>query len=167
MSRSRSSPCSHRHGDSRDLQVRRWPMAHACRGGAGRRQLDRDGNRPTGDGSASRKDVKSKRNVIDPDDIIEKYGADTARWFMLSDTPPERDIEWTEAGVLGAWRFVQRIWRLSGEVADFNVVHWIQKHWPHASTSRCFHCAGLHMQRSQPLVMTFPTCASIGPSPHL
>jgi leucyl-tRNA synthetase len=64
---------------------------------------------------------KSKRNVIDPDDIIEKYGADTARWFMLSDTPPERDIEWTEAGVLGAWRFVQRIWRLSGEVADFNV----------------------------------------------
>jgi leucyl-tRNA synthetase len=64
---------------------------------------------------------KSKRNVIDPDDIIEKYGADTARWFMLSDTPPERDIEWTEAGVLGAWRFVQRIWRLSGEVAEFDV----------------------------------------------
>ena len=61
---------------------------------------------------------KSKRNVIDPDDIIEQYGADTARWFMLSDTPPERDIEWTEAGVVGAWRFVQRIWRLVGQVAD-------------------------------------------------
>ena len=60
---------------------------------------------------------KSKRNVIDPDDIIEQYGADTARWFMLSDTPPERDIEWTEAGVAGAWRFVQRIWRLVGQVA--------------------------------------------------
>jgi leucyl-tRNA synthetase len=60
---------------------------------------------------------KSKRNVIDPDDIIEKYGADTARWFMLSDTPPERDIEWTESGVLGAWRFVQRIWRICCEVA--------------------------------------------------
>ncbi len=64
---------------------------------------------------------KSKKNVIDPDDIIEKYGADTARWFMLSDTPPERDIEWTEAGVLGAWRFVQRIWRMVGEVSAFEV----------------------------------------------
>jgi len=64
---------------------------------------------------------KSKRNVIDPDDIIEQYGADTARWFMLSDTPPERDIEWTEAGVVGAWRFVQRIWRLVGQVAADDV----------------------------------------------
>ena len=64
---------------------------------------------------------KSKRNVIDPDDIIEQYGADTARWFMLSDTPPERDIEWTEAGVVGAWRFVQRIWRLVGQVADDDI----------------------------------------------
>ncbi len=61
---------------------------------------------------------KSKKNVIDPDDIIEKYGADTARWFMLSDTPPERDIEWTESGVLGAWRFVQRIWRLVSDVVE-------------------------------------------------
>ena len=60
---------------------------------------------------------KSKRNVIDPDAIIERYGADTARWFMLSDTPPERDIEWTEAGVEGAWRFTQRIWRLINEAA--------------------------------------------------
>jgi leucyl-tRNA synthetase len=55
---------------------------------------------------------KSKKNVVDPEAIIERYGADTARWFMLSDTPPERDIEWTEAGVEGAWRFTQRIWRL-------------------------------------------------------
>ncbi len=55
---------------------------------------------------------KSKRNVIDPEAILERYGADTARWFMLSDTPPERDIEWTEAGVEGAWRFTQRLWRL-------------------------------------------------------
>ena len=60
---------------------------------------------------------KSKRNVIDPDDIIARYGADTARWFMLSDTPPERDIEWTEAGAEGAWRFTQRIWRLVNEAA--------------------------------------------------
>ncbi|HWK94542.1 MAG TPA: leucine--tRNA ligase [Pseudolabrys sp.] len=61
---------------------------------------------------------KSKKNVVDPDDIIESYGADTARWFMLSDSPPERDVIWTEEGVQGAWRFVQRLWRLIGEVAD-------------------------------------------------
>lgn len=61
---------------------------------------------------------KSKKNVVDPDDIIASYGADTARWFMLSDSPPERDVIWTEEGVQGAWRFVQRLWRLIGEVAD-------------------------------------------------
>ncbi|MEO1749304.1 MAG: class I tRNA ligase family protein, partial [Pseudomonadota bacterium] len=55
---------------------------------------------------------KSKKNVVDPDDIIASYGADTARWFMLSDSPPERDVIWTEAGAEGAHRFVQRIWRL-------------------------------------------------------
>jgi len=55
---------------------------------------------------------KSKRNVVDPENIIAHYGADTARWFVVSDTPPERDIEWTEAGVEGAWRFTQRVWRL-------------------------------------------------------
>src|SRR5437764_12225513 len=58
---------------------------------------------------------KSKRNTIDPDDIIASYGADTARWFMLSDSPPERDVIWTEEGVQGAWRFVQRLWRLVPE----------------------------------------------------
>jgi leucyl-tRNA synthetase len=61
---------------------------------------------------------KSKKNVVDPDDIIGAYGADTARWFMLSDTPPERDIEWTAGGVEGAYRFLQRIWRLVNEAAD-------------------------------------------------
>jgi len=60
---------------------------------------------------------KSKKNVVDPDDIIETYGADTARWFMLSDSPPERDVIWTEAGVEGASRFVQRVWRLVSEAA--------------------------------------------------
>ena len=64
---------------------------------------------------------KSKKNVIDPETIIERYGADTARWFMLSDTPPERDIEWTESGVEGAWRFTQRIWRLVNEAAIITV----------------------------------------------
>jgi leucyl-tRNA synthetase len=61
---------------------------------------------------------KSKKNVVDPDAIIETYGADTARWFMLSDTPPERDIEWTSAGAEAAWRFVQRIWRLVNDAAS-------------------------------------------------
>ncbi len=60
---------------------------------------------------------KSKRNTVDPDDIIGGYGADTARWFMLSDSPPERDVIWTEEGVQGSWRFVQRVWRLIGEIA--------------------------------------------------
>lgn len=62
---------------------------------------------------------KSKRNTIDPDDIISTYGADTARWFMLSDSPPERDVIWTEEGVQGAARFVQRIWRLVDDFTDF------------------------------------------------
>lgn len=62
---------------------------------------------------------KSKRNTIDPDDIISTYGADTARWFMLSDSPPERDVIWTEEGVQGAARFVQRIWRLVDDLTDF------------------------------------------------
>jgi leucyl-tRNA synthetase len=60
---------------------------------------------------------KSKRNTVDPDDIIATYGADTARWFMLSDSPPERDVNWTERGVQGAWRFTQRLWRLVAEAA--------------------------------------------------
>jgi leucyl-tRNA synthetase len=55
---------------------------------------------------------KSRRNVVDPDDIVTTYGADTARWFMLSDSPPERDVQWTAAGIEGASRFQQRVWKL-------------------------------------------------------
>jgi len=66
----------------------------------------------------SEKMSKSKANTIDPAEIIETYGADTARWFMLSDSPPDRDLEWTEAGVEGAFRFMQRIWRLVREPLD-------------------------------------------------
>jgi leucyl-tRNA synthetase len=65
---------------------------------------------------------KSKKNVVDPETIIEQYGADTARWFMLSDTPPERDIEWTESGVSGAWRFIQRLWRLINDTAELPLI---------------------------------------------
>ncbi len=58
---------------------------------------------------------KSKKNVIDPEPIVDRYGADAVRWFMLSDSPPERDLEWSEASIEGAARFVQRVWRLVRE----------------------------------------------------
>ncbi|MBB5987808.1 leucine--tRNA ligase [Sphingobium lignivorans] len=61
---------------------------------------------------------KSKKNVVDPDEIIQRYGADAVRWFMLSDSPPERDLPWTEAGIDGAWRFVNRLWRIFGKVTE-------------------------------------------------
>lgn len=62
---------------------------------------------------------KSKRNTIDPEPILAKYGADAVRWFMLSDSPPERDLEWSEAGIEGASRFVQRVWKLvTSKAAD-------------------------------------------------
>jgi leucyl-tRNA synthetase len=60
---------------------------------------------------------KSKRNTVDPEPILAKYGADAVRWFMLSDSPPERDLEWSEAGIEGAARFVQRVWRLASDTA--------------------------------------------------
>lgn len=61
---------------------------------------------------------KSKKNVVDPDDIIASFGADTARWFMLSDSPPERDVEWTQSGAEGAARFVQRVWGVFNTLCD-------------------------------------------------
>jgi leucyl-tRNA synthetase len=66
---------------------------------------------------------KSKRNTVDPEPIVAKYGADAVRWFMLSDSPPERDLEWSIGGIEGAARFVQRVWKLAtasaeGEGAD-------------------------------------------------
>jgi leucyl-tRNA synthetase len=61
---------------------------------------------------------KSKRNTVDPDDIMGTHGADVARWFMLSDSPPEGDVIWSDKGVQGAWRFVQRLWRLIADAAE-------------------------------------------------
>ncbi|MDB5501518.1 MAG: leucyl-tRNA synthetase [Tardiphaga sp.] len=85
---------------------------------------DGDGRRATmlDDGTAVEigaieKMSKSKRNTVDPDDIMGTYGADTARWFMLSDSPPDRDVIWSEEGVKGASRFVQRLWRQVNESA--------------------------------------------------
>jgi len=64
---------------------------------------------------APEKMSKSKKNTIDPDDIIQKYGADTARWFVLSDSPPDRDIFWTESGIESAHKFIGKIWRMLQE----------------------------------------------------
>ena len=55
---------------------------------------------------------KSKKNIVDPSSIIENYGADTARWFMLSDSPPDRDLEWTETGIASSFKFINRVWDL-------------------------------------------------------
>jgi leucyl-tRNA synthetase len=63
---------------------------------------------------------KSKKNVVDPDDIIDQYGADTARWFVMSDSPPERDVEWTASGAEAAWKHLQRVWRLTIEITEDN-----------------------------------------------
>ena len=61
---------------------------------------------------------KSKKNTVDPDNIIATFGADTARWFVLSDSPPERDVEWTQSGAEGAGRFVQRVWGVFKTLAE-------------------------------------------------
>ncbi len=71
----------------------------------------KDGDLPVAIGRVV-KMSKSKKNVVDPDAIIARYGADAVRWFMLSDSPPERDLPWSEAGIEGCWRYVQRLWRL-------------------------------------------------------
>ena len=61
---------------------------------------------------------KSKRNVVDPEEIIDSYGADTARLFMLSDCPPERDLEWSDTGIKGAWRYLGTLWRMVTEFSN-------------------------------------------------
>ncbi len=75
-----------------------------------------DGGRPVTAGRVE-KMSKSKLNTVDPTEIIDAYGADTARLFMLSDSPPDRDLEWTEGGIDGAWRYINRLWRLVDEQA--------------------------------------------------
>jgi leucyl-tRNA synthetase len=97
-----------------------WAMPSEVRiegGGGERRAYLIDTGEPAEIGP-NEKMSKSKRNTVDPDDIISTYGADTARWFMLSDSPPDRDVNWTEEGVQGAGRFVQRLWRVVGDIAE-------------------------------------------------
>ncbi|GGL53673.1 leucine--tRNA ligase [Wenxinia marina] len=83
----------------------------------------RDGGAFLKDGTAveiipSAKMSKSKKNVVDPDDIVRDYGADTARWFVLSDSPPERDVEWTAAGADAAQKHLARVWRVALDAAE-------------------------------------------------
>jgi len=95
-----------------------WRLPNEVKRADDGRWVTLEGERPVALGR-SEKMSKSKKNVVDPEEIIERYGADTARWFMLSDSPPERDLEWTDAGVEGAWRFTQRIWRqVQGALPD-------------------------------------------------
>src|SRR5690606_21434177 len=85
--------------------------------GGARRAVEAATGKPAAIGSIE-KMSKSKKNLVDPDDIIAGWGADCARWFMLSDSPPERDVVWTEAGIQGAGRFIQRAWRVVDDLAD-------------------------------------------------
>ncbi len=87
--------------------------ADVIRNGEGR-MVHLESGRPVTVGR-SEKMSKSRRNTVDPSEIIERYGADAARWFMVSDSPPGRDLEWTDAGAEGAWRHGQRVWRLVTE----------------------------------------------------
>jgi leucyl-tRNA synthetase len=101
---------SYKGSDGRWLYPEEVEISTAADGS--RRATVRGSNEPVAIGRVEAMS-KSKRNTVDPGAIIGRYGADTARWFILSDNPPERDMEWTEAGVAGAFRFTQRIWRLT------------------------------------------------------
>ncbi len=111
-----------RHGDARDLPDIRTttdrPVYHYPE------DVDlRDGEGFLKDGTEveiipSAKMSKSKNNVVDPVAIIDQYGADTARWFVLSDSPPERDVEWTAAGAEAAFKHLSRVHRISTEIAE-------------------------------------------------
>ena len=108
---------------------------------------------------------KSKKNLVDPDDIIAHYGADCARWFMLSDSPPERDVIWTEAGVAGAGRFIQRIWRLVDDVAEKAAARGTAQAGD-PSAPRRWSCAAPPTRRSTRSAATSRACASTSPWPR-
>lgn len=80
--------------------------------------VTREGNQPVRVGR-SEKMSKSKRNVVDPDHIIRDYGVDTTRLFVISDSPPERDFEWTETGLQGTWKFLNRFWKVCHDAIDY------------------------------------------------
>ena len=93
-----------------------WLFPHQVRVGDDGGIIHGDDGRPVTVGR-SEKMSKSRKNVVDPDAIIDAYGADTARFFMMSDSPPERDLEWSDTGIEGAWRYLNRLWRMVAEPA--------------------------------------------------
>jgi leucyl-tRNA synthetase len=101
------------HETYRDAEGR-WLLPVDVRPGDGGAFVHAKTGKPVERGR-SEKMSKSKKNVVDPEAIIGAYGADTARIYMMSDSPPERDLEWTEAGIEGAWRYVNRLWRMFTE----------------------------------------------------
>ena len=103
-----------------DVEPPQWLLPTEIRfdgDGDGRRATEIATGKPAVIGSIE-KMSKSKKNLVDPDDIIAPFGADCARWFMLSDSPPERDVIWTETGVASAGRFMQRVWRMVDQAIE-------------------------------------------------
>jgi leucyl-tRNA synthetase len=66
---------------------------------------------------------KSKKNIVDPDDIIKIYGSDAVRWFILSDSPPDRDIQWSDSGIQGAYKYIQKIWKTSEKISSYQKIN--------------------------------------------
>ena len=66
---------------------------------------------------------KSKKNIIDPENIVSSYGADSVRMFILSDSPPEKEIKWTEQGIAGSYKFIQKFWTLHEKIKQKLIVH--------------------------------------------
>ena len=71
--------------------------------------------------------MSKSKNVIDPNDIINLYGADTARWFMLSDSPPERDLQWTDTGIAASYKFINKLWDLVAKYKDYSSLEETEK----------------------------------------
>ena len=106
----------------------------------------RDGGGYLADGTEvqiipSAKMSKSKRNVVDPVAIIEQFGADTARWFVLSDSPPERDVEWTSAGAEAAWKHLGRVYAMGDRIADMPADQVAEQPGADADLDRAMHRA--------------------------
>jgi leucyl-tRNA synthetase len=66
---------------------------------------------------------KSKKNIVDPDDIIKIYGSDAVRWFILSDSPPDRDIQWSDNGIQGAYKYIKKIWQVSEKILNYQTTN--------------------------------------------
>ena len=91
---------------------------------------------------------KSKGNVVDPDDMIEKYGADALRLYVMFVAPPEKEIEWTDAGLEGSFRFLARVWRLVDQVAETIGGEGIPDPASWSWTTPSGRCAGRRTRRS-------------------